>query len=88
MQAVRVPEFVDLPAESSEESVQVKLRQTDSKLLRTIDASLYPIERGTFGLCEVCTQSIPARRLNAVPWAAKDRPNYPPSSTKSSFLLP
>lgn len=69
LEAVRHADFVDQSAHSIEESVQVRLRQTDSRLLKAIDAALFRIERGTFGVCEVCAESIPAVRLNAVPWA-------------------
>ncbi len=73
LEAVRLPDFVDQSAHSLEESVQVRLRQTDSKLLKAIDAALNRIERGTFGVCEACQQEIPAPRLNAVPWARQCR---------------
>jgi DnaK suppressor protein len=73
LEAVRLPDSVDQSAHSSEESIQVHLRQTDSKLLKAIDAALNRIERGTFGVCEVCAQPIPAPRLKAVPWARQCR---------------
>ena len=66
---VRHADFVDYSAHAIEEAVQARLRQTDSRLLKAIDAALFRIERGTFGVCEVCTQPIPSARLNAIPWA-------------------
>jgi DnaK suppressor protein len=66
---VRLADFLDQSVHSVEESVQVRLRQTDSRLLKAIDAALDRVERGTFGVCEVCLQDIPTPRLNAVPWA-------------------
>ncbi len=69
LEAIRHADFVDRSAHSNEESVQVRLRQTDSRLLKAIDSALFRIERGTFGVCEVCAEPIPAVRLNAVPWA-------------------
>jgi DnaK suppressor protein len=68
-EAVRLADSVDQSVHSIEESVQVRLRQTDSRLLKAIDAALYRIERGTFGVCEFCMQDIPTPRLNAVSWA-------------------
>lgn len=59
----------DQSAHAVEQAVQVRLRQADSRLLKAIDAALFRIERGTFGVCEVCTQPIPSPRLHAVPWA-------------------
>lgn len=64
-EGVRHADFVDQSAHESEAAVQVRLRQTDSRLLKAIDAALIRIERGTL----VCTQPIPSPRLNAVPWA-------------------
>jgi DnaK suppressor protein len=68
-EAVRLADFIDQSVHSVEESLRVRLRQTDSKLLKAIDAALDRIERGTFGVCEVCVQPIPEPRLKAVPWA-------------------
>lgn len=65
----RHADIMDQSAYAAEEAVQVRLRQTDSRLLKAIDSALFRIDRGTFGVCEVCTQPIPAPRLNAVPWA-------------------
>jgi DnaK suppressor protein len=60
-EAVQLADFVDQSAYSIEESVQVRLRQSDSRLLKAIDAALYRIERGTFGVCVICMQDIPTR---------------------------
>ena len=68
-EAVRHADFVDQSVRAIEESVQVRLRQTDHRLLKAIDAALYRVDRGTFGICEICSEPIPAPRLNAVPWA-------------------
>ena len=68
-EVVRHADFLDQSAQEIEAAVQVRLRQTDTRLLKAIDAALLRIERGTFGACEVCMQPIPSPRLNAVPWA-------------------
>jgi len=47
----------------------VRLRQTDSKLLRAIDEALGRIEHNTFGVCQACGKPISAARLDAVPWS-------------------
>jgi DnaK suppressor protein len=65
----RHADIMDQSAQAVEEGVQVSLRETDSRLLKAIDSALFRIDRGTFGVCEVCTQPIPVPRLNAVPWA-------------------
>ena len=58
----------DQASAASEAAIQVRLHQTDSKLLRAIDDALARISRGTYGNCEVCSEPISAARLTAVPW--------------------
>ena len=56
-------------AAAVEAEVQVRLRETDGKLLRAIDEALARIERKTFGVCQACRTPISAARLDAVPWS-------------------
>jgi DnaK suppressor protein len=65
----RLTDSLDQSAHALETVVQVRLRENQSRLLRAIEAALDRIDRGTFGDCESCRQSIPAVRLSAVPWA-------------------
>ncbi|TAM80124.1 MAG: TraR/DksA family transcriptional regulator [Acidobacteria bacterium] len=58
----------DQASAATEAAIQVRLHQTDSKLLRAIDDALARIARGTYGTCEVCSEPISAVRLTAVPW--------------------
>jgi DnaK suppressor protein len=62
-------DLVDHAAAALEAAVQVRLRETDSKLLRAIDEALGRIERNTFGVCQVCMRPISTARLDAVPWS-------------------
>jgi DnaK suppressor protein len=44
-----------------------------------IDLSLQKMERGNYGICEVCGQAIPVKRLRALPWTRlclKDAEDY------------
>jgi DnaK suppressor protein len=52
-----------------EADLQVRLRETDSKLLRAIDEALGRIEHNTFGVCQACLKPISVARLDAVPWS-------------------
>jgi len=61
-------DVADQAAAATEADVQVRLRQTDSRLLRAVDEALARIERGTFGVCSACGQPISTARLDAVPW--------------------
>ncbi|MGA8185290.1 MAG: TraR/DksA family transcriptional regulator [Terriglobia bacterium] len=58
----------DQASAASEAAIQVRLHQTDSKLLRAIDDALARISRNAYGNCEACEEPISAARLTAVPW--------------------
>ncbi len=52
-----------------EAELQIRLHQTDGRLLRAIEEALARIRQGTYGVCVVCKQPISEARLEAVPWA-------------------
>jgi DnaK suppressor protein len=58
----------DRATEEAMTALQVRLTQSDSHLLRAIEAALARIEHGTFGVCEACKRPIARARLRAVPW--------------------
>ena len=60
---------VDMAAGETSASVQMRLRQANSKLLRAIEDALARIRQERFGICEECGQPISKARLEAVPWA-------------------
>ena len=55
-------------AQAAAAGLEVRLRETDSRLLWAIEAALSRMEQGTFGRCENCQGSIATARLDAVPW--------------------
>ena len=61
-------DLVDEANLDAEADLQIKVRQTDVRLLRAIEEALTRIKRGTFGICEVCKRPISQARLKAVPW--------------------
>ncbi len=63
-------DFVDQASDDNEVHVNIRLRQTDAKLLRAIDAAISRIEHGTYGICTECEEEISAVRLQAVPWTS------------------
>ena len=67
--AVEGGDSAEHAAAAVEAEVQVRLRETDGKLLRAIDEALVRIERKTFGVCQACRTPISAARLDAVPWS-------------------
>ena len=48
--------------------IQLKLKQTDAKILQAIEEALERIQRGTYGICRDCGEPIAEARLNAIPW--------------------
>jgi DnaK suppressor protein len=59
---------IDMAASEATATVQMRLKQTDSKLLRAIEDALTRIRQERFGTCEECGQPISKARLEAVPW--------------------
>ncbi len=60
---------VDKSSGETDAVTQIRLHQTDSKLLRTIEDALTRIRHEEFGICEEGRQPISKARLEAVPWA-------------------
>ena len=61
-------DLLDWARADSEAELQVQRRQSDAHLMRAIEDALTRINRGSFGVCEVCKQPISKARLEAVPW--------------------
>jgi DnaK suppressor protein len=51
-----------------EAELQIRLHQTDGRLLRAIEEALDRMRQGTYAVCVVCKQPISKARLEAVPW--------------------
>jgi len=61
-------DLVDWARADTEADLQIQRRQSDAHLMRAIEDALTRINRGSFGVCEVCKQPISKARLEAVPW--------------------
>jgi len=59
---------IDMAASETYAATQVRLHQTDSKLLRAIEEALTRIRTEKFGICVECGEPISPARLEAVPW--------------------
>jgi DnaK suppressor protein len=60
---------VDMAVSETTTAVEMRLKQTDNKLLRAIEDTLTRIRQERFGTCEECGKPISKARLEAVPWA-------------------
>jgi DnaK suppressor protein len=54
---------------SHDEFVSLHLNSLDYGQLRLIEEALDRIQSGDYGTCLACEQTIPAKRLQALPWA-------------------
>ena len=64
----RQGDLADQASGNNEVHIQLKLKQTDAKILQAIDEALRRIDEGTYGICRDCGEPIAAARLNAIPW--------------------
>jgi len=59
----------DQVAISHEEFITLQRNSLDYRQLLQIEEALDRLESGGYGTCEGCQEPIPARRLDALPWA-------------------
>src|SRR5690349_14281845 len=64
----RQGDLADQASGNNEVHIQLKLKQTDAKILQAIEDALYRIDDGSYGVCRDCGEPIAAARLNAIPW--------------------
>ena len=64
----RQGDLADQATGNNEVHIQLKLKQTDAKILQAIEEALWRIEQGTYGVCRDCGEPVAAARLNAIPW--------------------
>lgn len=64
----RQGDLADQASGNNEVHIQLKLKQTDAKILQAIEEALGRIDRGTYGVCRDCGEPIAPARLNAIPW--------------------
>ena len=64
----RQGDLADQASGNNEVHIQLKLKQTDAKILQAIEEALSRIEKGTYGLCRDCGEPVAEARLNAIPW--------------------
>ena len=55
----RQGDMADQAAGNNEVHIQLRLKQTDAKILQAIDEALMRIEKGTFGICRTAASRSP-----------------------------
>ena len=64
----RQGDMADQASGNNEVHIQLKLKQTDAKILQAIEEALRRIDEGTYGICRDCGEPIADARLSAIPW--------------------
>jgi DnaK suppressor protein len=64
----RQGDLADQASGNNEVHIQLKLKQTDAKILQAIEEALYRMEKGVYGVCRDCGDPISPARLEAIPW--------------------
>ena len=64
----RQGDMADQASGNNEDHIQLKLKQTDAKILQAIEEALGRVESGTYGICRDCVEPIADARLTAIPW--------------------
>ena len=64
----RQGDMADQASGTNEVHIQLKLKQTDAKILQAIEEALLRLDDGSYGVCRDCGEDIAPARLNAIPW--------------------
>jgi len=64
----RQGDLADQATGNNEVHIQLKLKQTDAKILQAIEEALLRLDKGIYGVCRDCGEEIAAPRLEAIPW--------------------
>jgi len=64
----RQGDMADQADGNNEVHIQLKLKQTDAKILQAIEEALARLDKGTYGTCRDCGEPISPARLHAIPW--------------------
>ncbi len=73
LEAGQAPQdFEDVAVDFLETQQEQSLLVNELALLTEVQRALKRIENGTYGKCVTCGQPIPEKRLEAIPWAARD----------------
>lgn len=65
-------QFEDAAVDINEMEDERAIRENERELLHDVEQALERIKRGTYGMCVNCGRPIGEKRLEAIPWAARD----------------
>jgi DnaK suppressor protein len=61
------PDPTDRASLEADRNFMLRIRDRENKLIKKIKKALDRIEKGTFGVCEICGEDISIKRLKARP---------------------
>ena len=64
----RQGDMADQASGNNEVHIQLRLKQTDAKILQAIEEALSRLDKGSYGVCRDCGEPIAEARLKAIPW--------------------
>jgi len=64
----RQGDLADQANGTNEVHIQLKLKQTDAKILQAIEEALARIDKDVYGVCRDCGEAIASARLESIPW--------------------
>lgn len=67
-ESTRKGDFGDQSSDFNKVTTEIRLKQTDAKLLRAVEEAILRLKNGNYGVCVQCGERIAAMRLKAVPW--------------------
>jgi DnaK suppressor protein len=62
----------DVAAEARAIEEEQSISESQRRLLADVEGALERIRQGTYGLCVQCHRPLPEKRLEVLPWAARD----------------
>ena len=65
-------DFEEVAVDFLQTQQEQSISANEQALLTEVQAALKRIEQGTYGKCIECGRPIPEKRLEAIPWAARD----------------
>jgi len=63
----QAPDFTDQATFESDMDLNIHMKERENKLIFKIKEALERIENGTYGICDICGESITETRLKARP---------------------
>ena len=61
------PDLLDQASLEAHRNFTLRKKQREGKLIREIEYALRRVDEGTFGLCDLCGDDIPEKRLEVYP---------------------